>query len=101
MFEVLCFQSMGVVNVSRDLSFFGRILNSEVNDSEPSSIEDFFLSFSEQVKELIFFTIGGGWGKGFGFIFGQVKFGLLDGFFFGEELIPGEDLGFGMISLSK
>ncbi len=98
-FEILSFESVSIVDVTWDFSFFGWILDSEVNDGEPSSIEYFFLSFCKQVKELIFFAIGSGRGQWFGFIFGEVEFSLLDIFFFSKELFTGEYLSFGVIAL--
>lgn len=78
---------MGIVDVAWDLSLFGWVLDSKVNDSEPSTVKYFFLSLRKEVQELVFFSIGSGWGQGFGFVFGQIDFGFLNGFLFSKELV--------------
>ena len=43
--KIFCFEPVSIVDITRDLLFFAWDLNPEKDDSEPSSIEYFFLSF--------------------------------------------------------
>ena len=90
---------MGIINIAGNLSFFLRILDSQENDGKPPSVQDFFFPFGEKLKEGILLHVGDGGCEGFGFVFGEVEFGLFDGFLFGVELLSGEDLCFGVVAL--
>ena len=49
---------MGIIDIAWDLRLFCWILNTQVDDSEPPSIEYFLLSVCEQLKKFVFFLLG-------------------------------------------
>ena len=92
---------MSIVDVSRYLLLFAGNFHPQEDDGEPPPIQHFFLSLGQKVEEGIGKSFGGGGGKRLGFIFGETEFGLFNSFLFGDELIPGQNLGFGVITLNK
>lgn len=92
---------MSVVDIPRYLLLLARNFNSEKDDSEPSPIKHLFFSLCEQIQERITDAFWGGGSQGFSFIFGEAEFGFFDGSFLCDELISCQDLGFGVVALSR
>ena len=49
--EVLNLQPMRIIDISRNLYFFSRVLNSQVNYGQEPTIQDFLFSFSQCLQE--------------------------------------------------
>jgi hypothetical protein len=90
---------MRVIDVTGYLLLLAGDLDAEEDDGEPPAVEDLLLPFCEEVEEGIALAVGDGGCEGLGLVLGEVELGLLDGLLLGYELLAGEDLGLGVVSL--